>query len=205
MDECLICSAIKTCEAPENPHQDGEHIPWKLECGDETALGWVEISSKKFTSHNEVVDQAKYILILSENLWKRRRRMYQTELWRLFTSAPIPNEKLSSPPSSIQLLSHRRLPPLDLTGIDFWKCCTNWPAETDFLADCQLIVNWIYASLIQFWTSWSAPSHQGLTQALTSDQTGLTNFVSDCKVIFTTARVVSITKFGVCHNQHRYD
>ena len=53
------------------------------------------------------------------------------------------------------------------------------------------------------WTSWSAPSHQELTQALTSDQTGLTNFVSDCKVIFTTARVVSITKVGVYHNQHR--
>ena len=109
------------------------------------------------------------------------------------------------PPPSIQLLSHWRLPPLDLTGIDFWKCCTNWPGETDFLADCQLIVNWNYSSLIQFWTSWSAPSHQGLTQALTSDQTGFANFVSDCKVIFTTARVVSITKFGVYHNQHRDD
>ena len=102
LGECLINSAIKTCEAPENPHQDGEHIPWKLESGDKTAVGWVETPHK---SHNEVVDQAKYFLILSENLGKRRRKMHQTELWRLFTSAPILNEKLASPPFNTAALS----------------------------------------------------------------------------------------------------
>ena len=98
LGECLISLAIKTCEAPENPHQDGEHIPWKMESGDKTAAGWVEISSKKFTSHNEVVDQAKYFLILFKILGKGGGGCIKPSSGVSSHQLPFPTEKTLVPP-----------------------------------------------------------------------------------------------------------
>ena len=91
-------SNATTCEAPENPHQEAEHIPWKLDSNQSL------LPDEYSQSGGGSWGQNKYFLILSE-IVERRERIFQTELWRLFTSAPIfpLNEILWTLQPSLQL------------------------------------------------------------------------------------------------------